>query len=136
MPLFNIFHITEHVFGSFSETDNKIIILYDESDGNYYYYGTRNNKNQNKYIMFSGKYHYTKLNDFVQFLEFLMNGFISHLTTELHQIYIDTYQYDTLNYNILNSKLSTSTELSAYDKKKESYDNIYNYLRTLITHES
>jgi hypothetical protein len=136
MPLFNIFYITEYVGGSFSETDNKIIILYDESDGNYYYYGTRNHKNQNKYIMFSGKYYYTKLNEFVQFLEFLMDGFISHLTIELHQIYIDTYQYDILNYNVLKSKLSTSTELSAYDKKKESYDNIYNYLHTLITHES
>jgi hypothetical protein len=135
MPLFNIFYIKEHITGSISGTDVKIIILYDEVDGNYYYYGTRNNENQKKYIFFSGKFHYTKLNHLVQFIDILMDGFISHLTTELHQIHIDTYDYDCLNFNVLKSKLNSSTELSAYDKKKESYTTVYNYLQTLVTHE-
>lgn len=135
MPLFNIFYITEHVKNAIPGTDNQIIILYDEDDGNYYYYGTRNRENQEKYILFSGKYHYTKLNEFVQFIDILVDGFISRLTTELHQIYIDSSQYNRLNFNVLKSRLNTSNELAAYDKMKESYDSMYNYLETLVTHE-
>jgi hypothetical protein len=136
MPLFNIFYIKEHVNYDIPGTDNRFIILYDESDGNYYYYGTRNRETQQKYIQYSGKYHYTKLNDFVQFIDILVDGFLSYLTIEIHQIYIDSYQYDSLNFGILKSMLNTSTELSAYDKKKESYNTVYSYLQTLVTHES
>lgn len=134
MSLFNIFYITEHSIRS--GTDNQIIILYDETDGNYYYYGTRNREMQQKYIQYSGKYHYTKLNDLVQFIDILVDGFKSHLTIELHQIFIHSYDYDILNFSFLKSKLSNSSELSAYDKKKETYDTVYNYLQTLVTHES
>jgi hypothetical protein len=135
MPVFNIFYITEHVKNDIPGTDNKFIILYDEVDGNYYYYGTRNRENQHKYIQYSGKYHYTKLNDFVQFIDILVDGFLSRLTTEIHQIYIDENEYDRLNFNVLTSKLNTSTLLAAYDQKIESYNNFYNYLQTLVTHE-
>jgi hypothetical protein len=135
MPLFNIFFIKEHVNSNTQDTDAQIIILYDEFDGNYYYYGTRNRDNQNKYITFSGKFYYTKLNDLVRFIDILADGFISRLTTELHQIYIDSSEYNGLNFNVLKSKLNTSTELAAYDNMKESYDNMYNYLHTLVTHE-
>jgi len=127
MPIFNIFYITEYVNTTTTpKTDSQIIILYDESDGNYYYYGTRNREMQQKYIYFSGKFHYTKLNELVQFIDILMDGFVSHITTE----------YDILNFNVLKSKLSNSTELAAYDKMKESYDLMYNYLQTLVTHET
>ncbi len=138
MPIFNIFYITEYVNTTTTpKTDSQIIILYDESDGNYYYYGTRNREMQQKYIYFSGKFHYTKLNELVQFIDILMDGFVSHITTEMHQIYIDsTTEYDILNFNVLKSKLSNSTELAAYDKMKESYDLMYNYLQTLVTHET
>ena len=135
MPLFNVFFVKEYVDTKTPGTDNQIIILYDESDGNYYYYGTRNRESQNKYITFSGRFHYTKLNDLVQFIDILVDGFISRLTTELHQIYIDSTEYNGLNFNVLKSRLNTSTELAAYDMMKESYDNMYNYLHTLVTHE-
>jgi hypothetical protein len=135
MPLFNIFYITEHVVHGNPGTDNQIIILYDELDGNYYYYGTRNREKQEKYINYSGKFHYTKLHQFVHFIDMLVDGFISHLTTEIHQIFIDTYDYDILNFNVIKSKLTDSTILTAYDKKRESYSKMYNYLETLVTHE-
>jgi hypothetical protein len=135
MPVFNVFYITEHITIDNPGTDNQIIILYDENDGNFYYYGTRNRKNESKYIYFSGTYHYTKLSDLVQFIDILVDGFMSSITTELHQIFIDTAEYDLLNFNVLRAKLIKATELAAYDKKKESYDNMYNYLHTLVTHE-
>jgi hypothetical protein len=135
MPVFNIFYITEHVSHNNPGTDNRIIVLYDEFNGNYYYYGTRNRENQEKYIQYSGKYHYTKLADLVQFMDILVDGFLSRLTTELHQISISETEYDRLNFNVLKSKLNNSTLLSAYDNKIESYDNMYNYLQSLVTHE-
>jgi hypothetical protein len=135
MPIFNVFFIKEYVDSKTPGTDNQIIILYDESDGNYYYYGTRNRENEKKYIYFSGKFHYTKLNELVQFIDILMDSFLSRITTELHQIYISSTEYNKLNFNVLRSMLNSSTELAAYDKKKESYDNMYNYLQTLVTHE-
>jgi len=135
MGLFNIFYITEHIIHGNPGTDNQFIILYDESDGNYYYYGTRNREKQHKYIHYSGTFHYTKLHEFVQFIDILVDGFRSHLTTELHQIYIESSDYDILNFNVLRSKLNDSTILAAYDKVVESYDNFCNYLQTLVTHE-
>jgi hypothetical protein len=135
MPLFNILYIIEHVTYGNPGTDNRIIILYDELDGNYYYYGTRNREKQEKYINYSGKFHHTKLNEFVQFIDMLVDGFASHLTTELHQIFINTYDYDMLNFNVIKSKLTDSTILTAYDKKRESFIKMYNYLETLVTHE-
>jgi len=135
MPVFNIFYIIEHVNNDIPGTDTQLIVLYDDSDGYYYYYGTRNREKQNKYILFSGKFHHTKINDLVQFIDILVDGFISPLTIELHQIFIETSHYDILNFNVLKSKLNTSTELAAYDKKRESFENIYNYLQTLVTHE-
>jgi len=135
MPVFNIFYITEHVKHGNPGTDNKFIILYDEVDGNYYYYGTRNRENQEKYIQYSGTYHHTKLTEFVQFFDILVDGFFSRITTELHQISIHENEYDRLNFNVLKSKLNNSTLLAAYDEKKESYNSVYTYLQTLVTHE-
>ena len=135
MPVFNIFYIIEHVKNDIPGTDNKFFILYDEDDGNYYYYGTRNRENQQKYIQYAGTYHHTKLNEFVQFIDILVDGFRSRLTIELHQIYIDENDYDRLNFNVFKKNLNNSTLLAAYDEKKESYNSVYTYLQTLVTHE-
>ena len=136
MVLFNIFYFKEHVQNkSDLDVDNQFIILYDENDENFYYYGTRNRENQKKYINYSGKYHYTRLNEFIQFIDILIDGFQQVITTELHQIDIQLYEYEYMNFQYLKKKLSSSTELSAYDTKFESHDNMYNYLQSLVTHE-
>jgi hypothetical protein len=67
--------------------------------------------------------------------DILVDGFFSRITTELHQISIHENEYDRLNFNVLKSKLNNSTLLAAYDEKKESYNSVYTYLQTLVTHE-
>jgi hypothetical protein len=135
MTKFTIFYLQEHVELSVYGNDNQIIILYDETDGNFYYYGTRNRDIQNKYIYYSGKYHYTRLQELVQFIEFLFDCFISRITTELHEIKIQPAEYDDLNFIKLKKLLSDKTELYAYDNMEQTFDSMYTYLQTLITHE-
>jgi len=144
MPLFNVFYFTEGVANikerdednrPVLEPDNQFIVLYDEQDGNFYYYGTRNRENQTSYIDYSGKFHYTRLSEFVQFIEILVDSFTSRITTELHQIQIDQDEYDILDFEYLKNELTSTTEMAAYDSKKESFNNMYNYLSSLVTHE-
>jgi hypothetical protein len=139
MTNFNIFYFTEHSIAlnpkKGYEKDNRIIVLYDENDGNYYYYGTRNHENQTKYIQYSGKFYYTRIYEFVDFIDILFDKFSSKITTELHQINIKTCEYNNLNFDYLKEKISRKTELVAYDFQTESHNSIYNYLKTLITHE-
>ena len=145
MTNFNIFYFIENIVSNNNNiknkqnknetSDNKIIILYDEEDGNFYYYGTRNRENKTKYIQYSGKFHYSRLNELIQFMDILFDGFSSKITTELHEILLHEDEYDMMNFEYLKAKISNTTELAAYDVKSESYDNIYNYLQTLITHE-
>jgi len=135
MQSFNIFYFKEHDSDNIDEIDHQIFVLYDESDGYFYYYGTRDRDNQGKFNNYSGRFHYTRLNDLVQMIDILVDGFNSPLTTEIHQIELVDYEYNTLNFKNLKKKISVKTELAAYDSNIESYDNIYNYLQTLITHE-
>lgn len=140
MERFNVFYFKEYCLCKNkivddSLTDNNLIVLYDEKDGNFYYYGTRNRKYQTTYKNYSGKFHYTKLEELVQFMDILMDGFITPITTELHQVYLNPDKYNQLDFSMLKNELSSSTELAAYDKKIESFDNLYTYLQTLISHK-
>jgi hypothetical protein len=133
MTLFNILYLSEHI--SDKKIDAQLVILYDESDGNFYYYGKRAGRSNKNDVNYSGKFHFTKVNDFVNFISILVDGFIPRITTELHQIKISIEEYDKLNVDYLLNKISSNTELAAYDKFYETADNMYNYLQTLITHE-
>jgi hypothetical protein len=139
MGRFNIIHFIEHI-NSFNNklTDTQIIILYDEDDGYFYYYGTRNRddvSDSKNYINYEGKFHYTRLSALVDFISFLVDNFHNRITTEFNQIDISEMHYDMIDYSYLKSKLSSSCELVAYNTQIESYDNIYTYLETLIPHE-
>lgn len=141
MGRFNIIQFIEHtdiVYDEDKLTDTEIIILYDEDDGNFYYYGKRNNdyhNNFSQYQEYEGKFYYTRLNALVDFISFLVEDFRPLITTEFHQIDISDRHYDRIDFSYLKSKLSNATELVAYNNQIESYDNIYAYLETLITHE-
>lgn len=135
MERFNVFYFKEHVNGSDALVDTHLMVLYDETDGNFYYYGTRNREGQTIYKNYSGKFHYTKLEDLVHFIDIVMDGFRSPITTELHQISLNPNKYNVLDFSVLKNALSASTEITAYDKKLESFDKVYSYLQTLITHE-
>lgn len=139
MGRFNIIHFIEHIDDNDDNlTDTQIIILHDEDDGNFYYYGSRNNEYQKSkidYINYEGKFYYTRLTQFVDFISFLLDNFHNRITTEFHHIEISDKHYDKIGYSYLKSKLSIETELAAYNTQIESYDNIYTYLETLITHE-
>jgi hypothetical protein len=141
MGRFNIIHFIEHIDDIDDKlTDTNIILLYDEDEGYFYYYGTRNtdyrdSKIFQNYINYEGKFHYTRLYALVDFISFLVDNFRNRITTEFHQINIHNKHYDTIDYSYLKSKLSTSSELVAYYTQIESYDNIYTYLETLIPHE-
>ena len=132
---FNVFRFKEHIENNSVKTDNQFIVIYDDINGFFYYYGTRNRPSQTKYILYSGKYHYTRLQEFVQFIDMLVDGFFSLITTEIHQIDISPHEYNMLDFNYLSSKMTESTILTAYDCKNESFDNMYTYLETLIAHE-
>lgn len=138
MGRFNIIHFIEHI-DSFNNklTDTQTIVLYDEDDGNFYYYGTRNTDNcdSKKYINYEGKFHYTRLSALVDYISFLVDNFHNRITTEFHQIDISDRYYDRVDYSYLKSKLSVATEVVAYNTQIESYDNVYTYLETLIPHE-
>lgn len=133
MSLFNILYLSEYT--SDNKLDTQLVILYDESDGNFYYYGKRQARYLTDVVNYSGKFHYSKVNDFVNFITILVDDFISRITTELHQIKISIKDYSKLNVDYLLNKISDKTELAAYDKLYETADNMYNYLQMLIPHE-
>lgn len=136
MGIFNTVHFIEHTNNhDDSITDTHIIIIYDEEDENFYYYGTRNNKNRNKYINYKGKFHYTRLNSLVSFISCLVDNFNHSITTEFNQIYIPEKHYYKVDYSYLKYKLNVSNELVAFDTNCETYESIYSYLETLITHK-
>lgn len=138
MGRFNIIHFIEHIDDKYDAlTDTQIIVLYDEYDGNFYYYGTRNTDycDSKNYINYEGKFHHTRLSALVDFISFLVDGFRNRITTEFHQINIHDKHHDMIDYEYLKHKLSRSSELVAYNTQIESYDNVHTYLETLIPHE-
>lgn len=133
MGRFNIIQFIEHIDDNTNDT--QIIILYDEDEGNFRYYGTRHDNFRKNVLQYEGKFHYTRLNAMVDFISFLVKNFHSRITTEFHQINIAESQYDMVDYSFLKTKLTTKSELAAYNTQIESYDNIHTYLETLISHE-
>jgi hypothetical protein len=130
MPAFKVLILKEHVHGEIHKLDHRMCILYDETEGKFFYYGTRNNEDQTKYIYYKGTYHYTQKDEMLSFLSFIMGGFEEVMTTELHMVYIHENEYSDLNYLRLISKMD-DTLLSAYDEVLLSKESIGEYLSFL-----
>jgi len=129
---FKVLHIKEHVYDDVSKIDNRLCIIYDPKEENFFYYGTRNNLGQIKYANYDGYYSADKRESLVNFLAFIFGDNKEVFTTELHALNILDNEYTGLNYNKLSIKMSNRTLLSAYDEKRESRTTFLEYLDFLV----
>ena len=139
MPTFKVLFITEFCLNNNStfskESDHKIAILYDESECNFYYYGTRLRKTdiKKKYIEYSGSYSHDAFQNFHDFLKYLLDGDSSLITNELFEINISKNEYANLSFSKLNAKFCDGALLSAYDRMPNTGMYLDGLLRMLIT---
>lgn len=136
MPRHNILYLVEYDKPDFIKTDNRIIILYDESDETYYCYGTRrrskhDSPNNHRFIDYQVSFHSDKITTLVKWLSLLNNNFNSVYTVEMHQLTIEDDAYSTIDFSVLKSTMNRYTELFAYDKIKETEGSILEKLDML-----
>jgi len=136
MTRFNLLYVIEHELENERKTDNRIIILYDESDveNGFYCYGTRKYKNdttlcsepfEDYHMIYSIEY----INTLVEFIALLNNNFKSKVTIEMHQIELSPDEYELVDFDYLHETKTGFTELFAYDCIDE---NQYNFKEKLI----
>jgi hypothetical protein len=111
----------EHYVFDENKTDSRIIILYDESVEFYFCYGTRRREindgpNNHRYIDFQIAFSAERMTDLLHWLSLMNNEFNNKFTLEMHQITLDDYMYDDLDFTQLKESMSKYTELFAYDK--------------------
>ena len=85
MPKFNALYLIEHDSRDIENTDNRIIILYDDYEDTFFYYGTRRReKNEtlrgHKYISHSGLCKSWDIYSLLEILTLLFNN----ITNESH----------------------------------------------------
>jgi len=129
MPKFSVIYLVENV--SKDETDNRMFILYDSTDYNYYYYGTRSRNSIDKYREYSGKYAEYNHNSFIVFLKHVNDLFRNKIDTELHFIDIDEDEYDNLTFMKLFEKINYYTEIFAYENVVETEETISEKLKMI-----
>jgi hypothetical protein len=133
MPIFHVLLLKEHVNGEVERLDNKIFILYDTEEETFYYYGTRNDKENNKYVNYTGSYSYHQKKGFVSFLQYVMGNFEEVITSELHYLKIESYEYPDLDFEYIMNKTRTKTLMSAYDLQTETRKSIKRYVNMLVS---
>jgi hypothetical protein len=122
MRRFNLLYVVEHEFDNENKTDNRIIILYDESESEngFYCYGTRKYKNdttlcREPFEDYHMIYSIEHINTLVEFIALLNNNFNSKITVEMHQIKLSPDEYELVDFDYLNETKTALTELFAYD---------------------
>lgn len=139
MPAFKVLYIKEFDSNTTSvsskESDHNIMILYDESESNFYYYGTRNRETdiKQKFIEYSGSYSYDAYYNFRDLVMYLLDGSYCLITNELYEIHIDKNEYANLSFSKIKNKLFKGALLSAYDLKTNSDEYMDKLLKMLIT---
>ncbi len=129
---FKVLSILEHVHANVEKLDNRVCILFDPKEDNFFYYGTRNNVGQVKYANYSGYYSSFKQQSLVNFLSFIFGNNKEVFTTELHELNILDSEYNELNYTKITNKMSNKTLLAAYDRKSETFMTFSEYLDFLV----
>lgn len=129
MPKFNTLYLVEHDSRDIQNTDNRIIILYDDYEDAFFYYGTRRReKNETskgyKYISHKGMCQAWDRGSLIDLLKLLFNNMDSLITCEMHVLDIDDSEYDTLDFDKLRKKLDEFNCLYAYDKVQETTDSL------------
>ena len=129
---FKVLSILEHVHANVEKLDNRVCILFDPKEDNFFYYGTRNNTGQVKYANYQGYYSSFKQKSLVNFLSFIFGNNKEVFTTELHELNILDSEYNELNYTKITNKMSNRTLLAAYDRKSETFMTFSEYLDFLV----
>lgn len=132
MNYFQILFLKEHVKGKVSKLDHRTFILYDPNEETFYYYGSRNNDSELKYVDYGGSYAYYQKESLLSMIQFSMGNFEEVITTELHFLNIEEYEFSSLNYTYIINRLSNKTLMSAYDAQNESRDSIREYLDMIV----
>jgi len=138
MTRFNLLYIIEHNPNNETTTDNRFIIVYDNSEleHGYYCYGTRrksrnSNSEDQKYNDYKLFFKSKQINKLVEMISFLNNNFNNKVTIEMHQVDLYEEEYTELDFESIFWKLSHNTELYAYDKIYESRETIKMELKLL-----
>jgi len=125
MPKFNALYLIEHDPRDIANTDTRLIILYDDYEEAFFYYGTRRREqnetpNGMNYIHFNGMCKSWDIERFLELLKLLFNNLGSFITSELHFIELEDSEYDDLDFDKIRYKINHFNCLYAYDKQIES----------------
>lgn len=129
MPKFNALYLIEHDNRDVENTDNRIIILYDDYEDAFFYYGTRRRvKNEttlgHRYINHSGLCKAWDRDSLIHLLTLLLNSMDCFITSEMHVIELNDSEYENLDFDRVYRKLNEFNCLYAYDKMKETSDSL------------
>jgi hypothetical protein len=138
MTRVNVLYIIEHNPLNNNTTDNRIIIVYDNSEleHGYYCYGTRrkaknSNSEDQKYNDYKLFFESNQINKLVDMVSLLNNNFHNKVTIEMHQVDLYEEEYEYTDFENIFWKLSHNTELYAYDKITETKQTIKMQLQLL-----
>jgi len=132
MQYFQILFLKEHIKGKVSKLDHRTFVLYDPNEETFYYYGSRNDDGYLKYVDYGGSYSYRQKESLLSMIQYNMGNFEEVITTELHFLNIEEYEYSSLNYTYIIDRLSNKTLMAAYDRQNENRDSIRAYLDILV----
>jgi hypothetical protein len=136
MPKFNALYLVEHDSRDVENTDNRIIILYDDYEEAFFYYGTRRRERNEtsrgyKYISHNGLVRSWDICRLMILLRLLFNNMDSFISSEMHVIEIDDSEYEDLDFDKVRKRLNEYNCLYAYDKIKETAKSLKRKINTL-----
>jgi hypothetical protein len=110
--------------------DSEFIILFNESEQNYYVYGTRKQIQNSDYkLIYEYVYHYSRLNSLISFIRIATsklnklnnyeksNKYETKYVFEINNINICDCELSYLNFNYLLEKFNTHNEIVAYENE-------------------
>jgi len=105
------------------DKDSEMIILFNETEQNYYIYGTRRElkSEKNECLDYKFVYDYSRLQSLISFIEIVTNKLYdaaaddNKYIIEMHHIRICDCELDSLDYKYVHSKFSKHNEIFAYD---------------------
>jgi len=130
--LFRVLFIKEH--DESNKIDTQMFILYDHTESNYFYYGTRRQYKHFDPMLYNGYYHCDRIDSLNNFLENVLDKYNELITYEMHNLQIDESEYSMLNFEYIKMKVNINTEIFAYDKKKINMNDMYYLLDSLVPH--
>jgi hypothetical protein len=130
---YTVLHLIE--FDEYNQKDSEFIILFDESEQNYYCYGTRKKiRNSYQKLDYEYNYDYSRLNSLISFIRIATNNFNNtKYTIELNNINIYDYELDSINFDYLLKKFNTHNEIVAYENQKLNKKKLKKILKTLTS---